>query len=345
MSGLSRRLARMAGYALIAILLLLVVAISATVGWRPLLGPRMRPVTSRRFEATPARMQRGQYLVENVSLCFGCHTRFDAKGKDVPVLLAGKGSGYVMVNDGDFKVVAPNITPDTETGIGSWSDDEIARAIREGVSRDGRALFPIMPYGDFHKMSDEDLASIVVYLRAQRPVRNDPGRTTLPFPVSRLINAAPQPVNGPVTAPDPSDPVRYGQYLVNVVGDCNGCHTPRDKHGQAIPGMALGGGNPFADSGVTVVSANITPDPSGISYYDEASFVSVMRTGQVRGRKLNVMMPWWAFRNMTDADLKAIYAYLRTIPPVRHRIDNTESATLCPIDGHKHGLGDQNHAP
>ena len=342
MSRFSRRLARMAGYTFFALVLLFVLAVSLTVGWRPLVGPSRRPVTSRRFEPTPTRLQRGQYLVENVALCFGCHTRFDAKGKQVAEFLAPRGSGQVMVDQGGFKVVASNITPDPQTGIGGWSDDEIARAIREGIARDGRALFPMMPYGKFRAMSDEDVASIVVFLRAQKPVHNDPGRTTLPFPVSRLINAAPRPVNQPVPQPDSSNPVAYGNYLVNAVGDCAGCHTPRDNHGNALPHMDLGGGNPFSESGVEVVTANITPDPSGIGYYDEATFVNVMRTGQVRGRKLNAMMPWWAFKNMTDADLKAMYAYLRTVPPVRHRIDNTEAATLCPIDGHKHGLGDRN---
>jgi mono/diheme cytochrome c family protein len=342
MPGVARGVARWAAYALITLVLLLVVGISLTVGWRPVFGPKKRALTDRHFESTPARLQRGEYLVENVSLCFGCHTPFDAKGRDVPLFTAAKGSGQTLADKDGFKVVAPNITPDPDTGIGRWTDDELARAIREGIGRDGRALFPMMPYGNFRNMSDDDLASIIVYLRAQKPVRNVPGKTKLPFPVSRLINTAPQPVNAPVPAPDGSNAVAYGKYLAGAVGDCNGCHTPRDNHGQAIPHMDLAGGNLFPESGVTVASANLTPDPSGIAYYDEATFIEVMRTGHVRGRKLNVMMPWWAFKNMTDADLKAIYAYLRTLPPVRHRIDNTETATLCPIDGQKHGLGNKN---
>jgi mono/diheme cytochrome c family protein len=342
MAGLMNRLGRIAIYTGLTLIVLLALAVTLTVGWRPILGPKKRAVIDRQFQVTPARLQRGEYLVENVALCYGCHTRFDAKGKEKPVFTAPKGSGQVMVNQANFRVVAPNITPDRNSGIGRWTDDEVGRAIREGISRDGRALFPMMPYANFRNLSDEDIASIVVYLRAQKPAASDIGRTSLPFPVSRLINAAPQPVNGPVAAPNPADPVAYGKYLVTTVADCNGCHTPRDKHGNAIPNMDFGGGNIFDESGVSVVSANITPDPSGIGYYDEATFVQTMRTGRVHARPLNVMMPWWAFKNMTDSDLKAMYAYLRTLKPVRHRIDNSETATLCPIDGQKHGLGDKN---
>ena len=337
-----RTFVRFAGYACIVLLFLLALGITFTVGWRPVIGPRERAVTNRRFEATPERLKRGEYLVEHVSLCYGCHTSFDAKGKDMPQLLAAKGSGRVMADQGDFRVVAPNITPDPETGIGKWTDDELARAIREGIARDGRALFPMMPYRSFRNMSDEDLASVIVYLRSQPAAHNDPGTTHLPFPVSRLINSAPQPVTKGVSAPSPANPVAYGNYLVNAVGVCGDCHTPRDQHGQPIAAMYLAGGNLFDESGRAVASANITPDPSGISYYDEAMFVQVMRTGLVKGRKLNVMMPTWAFDGLTDQDLKAIYAYLRTIPPAHHRIDNTEKPSLCKIDGQMHGLGEMN---
>ena len=336
-----RTFVRFAGYTCIALLLLLAVAITFTVGWRPIIGPQKRALTDRRFQSTPERLKRGEYLVEHVSLCYGCHTTFDAKGKDVPQLLAARGSGRVMADQGDFRVVAPNITPDPETGIGNWTDDELARAIREGVSRDGRALFPMMPYRSFSRMSDEDLASVIVYLRSQPPAHNNPGTTHLPFPVSRLINSAPQPV-GTVPAADSTNAVAYGKYLVTAAGVCGDCHTPRDQHGQAIAGMYLAGGNIFDESGRAVASANITPDPSGISYYDESLFLQVMRTGAVKGRKLNVMMPTWAYSGLTDQDLKAIYAYLRTIAPARHRIDNTEKPSLCKIDGQMHGMGELN---
>ena len=92
----------------------------------------------------------------------------------------------------------------------------------------------------------------------------------------------------------------------------------------------------------TVASANITPDPSGISYYDEQLFLDVMHTGYVKARKLAPIMPWWDFRGMTDEDLKAIYAYLRTVPPIHHRVTNTEPLTSCKSCGLEHGAGAEN---
>ena len=91
-----------------------------------------------------------------------------------------------------------------------------------------------------------------------------------------------------------------------------------------------------------VFSANITPDASGIGYYDETLFIQVMRHGSVRARKLSSSMPWWTYRNMTDDDLKALFAYLRTVKPVHHLVDNTEPPTQCKLCGQKHGLGERN---
>ena len=91
-----------------------------------------------------------------------------------------------------------------------------------------------------------------------------------------------------------------------------------------------------------VASANLTSDPTGISYYDEAQFIKTIRTGQVGARKLSLIMPWGYLRNMNDEDLKAIFAYLRTLKPVRHTVDNTEQPELCKICGQRHGFGDRN---
>ena len=338
-----RRLLKAAGYGLAAAALLLVVGISATVGWRPFFGPKVRALTGRRFEATPQRAARGKYLAENVMGCFACHTRLDQR--DLPGSYASgkmKGAGNTMEADGNPWLVAPNITPDTETGVGGWTDDQLARAIREGVSRDGRALFPMMPYGGFRNLSDEDLASVVVYLRTVEPVRNPLPKSDIPFPLSRLINTAPEPVEAPVPEPDRANPVKYGEYLVRV-SDCAGCHTPRGGMGRPVEGMDYAGGNVFDDGkGHTVATANLTPDPTGISYYDEALFLEAMRTGHVKARALSPAMPWWAFKGMTDEDLKAMFAYLRTLKPAGHRVDNTERPTFCKICKQKHGLGERN---
>ncbi|MFI5071496.1 MAG: c-type cytochrome [Terriglobales bacterium] len=332
-----RLLARILGYGFLVLLVLLAVAITFTVGWRPIIGAKKRALTTRTFEATPARLHRGEYLVDAVINCMGCHAKHDEKA-DPPVLLSKEGAGNVLYDDGNFRLVAANITPDPDTGIGKWSDDAIARAIREGIAADGRTLFPAMPYERFRNMSDEDVASIVVFLRSLPPVHSDLPPAKIPFVFARLVQSVPQPVTEPVTEPDVSTPVKRGTYLLKIA-TCRDCHTPRDPKFNVIPGLEMAGGAPV-DSGV--ISANLTPDASGIGYYDEALFIETIRTGYVGARKLNSIMPWWAFRNMTDDDLKAVFAYLRTLKPVHHLVDNAEPPTLCKLCNHKHGGGDHN---
>ena len=330
-------LARILGYGILVLLVLAALALTFTVGWRPVIGAKKRALTSRKFEVTPARMQRGDYLVHAVMHCMGCHSKFDGKA-DPPVLASKEGSGQVLFEEGSFRIIAPNITSDPETGIGKWSDDAIARATREGIAADGTALFPIMPYEHFRDLSDEDLASIVVFLRSLPPAHSDLPPNKIPFLFSRLIQAVPKPVIEPVPEPDRFTPAKYGAYLVKMA-TCSDCHTPLNPKFQPIPGLEMAGGNPM-EKGVN--SANITPDPSGIGYYDEALFVQTMRTGSVRARKLKPIMLWWIFRNMTDDDLKSMFAYLRTLKPVHHLVDNAEPPTLCKLCGQKHGLGDRN---
>jgi mono/diheme cytochrome c family protein len=238
-------------------------------------------------------------------------------------------------------VIAPNLTPDQETGAGTWTDDQFARAIREGIGHDGRTLFPLMPYGHFRTMSDEDLASIVVYLRSLPPVRNPLPKTEIIFPVKYLIRAAPEPVNDPVPPPDLSTPAKRGEYLTRMAS-CVTCHTPQER-GQSNMKLLFAGGFTFNVGPLpSVTSANITPDPSGIAYYDENLFLQAMRSGKVRARELSAVMPWIGYKNMTDEDLKAIFAYLRTVKPVPHRVDNSLAPTLCKLCGGTHGAGNQN---
>jgi mono/diheme cytochrome c family protein len=338
-----RRLLKAAGYGAAVASVVVCAGITVTVGWRPFVGPKARPLTARRFEPTPQRLERGRYLVESVSACFACHTTYDSKD---PVksyeAVANKGGGGSMAADGAPWLIAPNITPDEETGAGRWTDDAFARAIREGIGHDGRALFPAMPYQNYRNYSDEDVASMVVYLRSIPAVKNKLPESEIPFPLSRLINLVPEPLTETVPGPDRSSLVKYGEYVTKTA-DCSGCHTPRGDKGAPLPGMDYAGGNPFDDGrGGAVTPTNMTPDASGISYYDEALFLRTMRTGHIGARQLSPHMPWWVYRNMTDEDLKAIFAYLRTLKPVEHRVDNTEKPTFCKVCKQKHGLGERN---
>jgi mono/diheme cytochrome c family protein len=315
-------------------------AITATVGWRPFLGPKARALTDRRFERTPERMARGKYLVESVNGCVYCHAELDWKAPGFPVKAGTEGSGRSWAEEGLPWLTAPNITSDPETGGGKWSDDAYARAIREGIGHDGRALFPLMPYGNYRKMSDEDLASVIVYVRSLPPVRKALPRPEVPFPLNRLINAAPAPIDGPVAAPDPGDVRKRGEYLVTQ-GACSECHTPQDK-GRPVPGLAFAGGFALQGPYGRVAGANITPDATGIPYYDEALFVEMIRTGMVKARKVHDQMPSVIYRGQTDEDLRAIFAYLQTLTPAKHTVDNTLPPTACARCGGRHGGGERN---
>ena len=327
------------GIAVLVLVVLAVVGISATIGWRPFIGPKKRALTARKFEATPERLKRGEYLSEHVAGCTYCHTP-QAEGPNGPELVRGqKGGGQIFNIPGlPGTVAAPNITPDRETGIGNFTDDQLARAIREGISHDGQTLFPMMPYVRFRRMSDEDLASVVVYLRTLPPIRNALPRTDIHFPVKYLIRGVPEPVTEPVQA-DLSTPTSRGEYVANL-SSCLDCHTPR-KRGRLDSSMNFAGGQVFDASG-KIASPNITPDATGIGGYTEEKFVKALRTGYVGKRQLNTVMPWQGYSGQTEEDLKAMYAYLRTVPAVAHRVDNTQPPTACKKCGQKHGAGETN---
>lgn len=301
--------------------------------------PRVPP--QRKFERTPARLARGRYLVEHVADCFGCHSQVDWKGTGLPRPGTKGGGGRIPDETIPFPVHAPNISPDPQTGAGTWTDEQFERALRQGIGHDGRTLFPFMPYLFFRKLADEDLASIVVYIRSIPPVRHRVPRTLWPDALKAIYPSLP-PLTAPVPLPDASDPVRRGEYLTTVAG-CPACHTPLDEALAPLPGMDWGGGAPLHGPWGRVASANLTPDPSGILHYDEAMFLKTIRTGKVNGvRPLNHIMPWKHFRHMTDDDLKAIFAYLRTLKPVKHRVDNAEPPTPCKVCRGTHGYGDRN---
>src|SRR5690349_971267 len=145
----------------LGLFVLLVLGGITAIGWQVVLGPDARPTTAEKFQVTDARLARGKYLVEGPAACFHCHSEHDFSNPEYPIKEEKKGAGWVMPIEELNNIASRNITSDTETGIGAWTDDEVARAIREGVSRDGSALFPVMPYPSFASMDDEDVKSIV----------------------------------------------------------------------------------------------------------------------------------------------------------------------------------------
>src|SRR3977135_3158414 len=183
---------KVAGLIILAIITVLALGITFTIGWRPLIGAKQRALTDRKFEATPQRLARGKYLVDGVVGCFGCHTDQDWSKPGAPPVAGKEGSGHTWADQDTPWLVAPNITPDKETGAGNWSCGMLARAIREGIGHDGRALFPIMPYPSYRQMSDEDLASIIAYVRTVPAVSKRLPTTKMPFPLNFLLQTIPQ---------------------------------------------------------------------------------------------------------------------------------------------------------
>jgi mono/diheme cytochrome c family protein len=279
----------------------------------------------------------GKYLVESVTICFECHSERDFSRPGWPIPPGRTGSGRILSGQGTPElVVAPNISSDKETGIGAWSDDEIKRAIIGGVSRDGRQLNPEMPYRYFNRLSASELEAIVGYLRSIPPVRNN-----LPK-MAKYVDGPdpPRVAMDAIRLTAESDAVKRGKYLVRLAS-CETCHTPRNEQG-FIKGMEFAGGTVFRHGNQADATSNLTADPSGISRYRPEQFIEIMRTGRSGGRAINSAMPWHFYRNMTDADLKAIFAYLKALPAISHRIDNTQAPSMCPKCRNQHGLGNQN---
>ena len=299
--------------ALIVIVLLVVVGVPAFMYG---VYPKMRPAPQMTAPKTPEAIERGRYLADAMTGCIACHSPIDeTRPGDFPqagLEFAGRiwpeGSGF------PGKVVAPNLTPDPETGIGQWTDGEVVRAMREGVSRDGRPLFPLMNYPGYRDLTDDDALAIVAYLRTQKPVRRDNGRTELNFPVGMMIRTVPQPLDGPPPG-IPAAGIERGRVMLKLML-CGECHTPSEQ-GTPIPGKELAGGTEFKGPWGVVYSANITAHPSaGIGAFSNDDLKRVFREGKNRaGRELWVM-PWSVTKNLTDADLDALIAALREVPAI-----------------------------
>lgn len=275
---------------------------------------------------------RGEYLANHVTPCMDCHSKRDFTKFSGPVIPGTEGMGGEKFDNSLLPgipgvIYARNITPDPETGIGTWTDDEILRAMTQGIRKTGDTLFPIMPYIHFNHMAKEDLLSIIAYLHTLKPIKNKVPDRKLMIPISMAYPAkALQPsVDGNMKPPE-SDPVKYGEYLVNAAV-CSDCHTPLVK-GQYDFSRMFAGGNLFNLGTFKVNTANITPDSAtGIGAWNEDRFMNkFIVCREEKGYnydpgKQNTMMPIQAYSGMTDSDLKSIYAYLRTLKPISNKVE------------------------
>jgi mono/diheme cytochrome c family protein len=262
----------------------------------------------------PALLEHGRYLVEVAAFCGACHATRGPNGAILPGM--GLAGGRVMADRG-FRAVVPNITPDPETGIGRWTDTQVAAAIREGRRPDGSLIGPPMPIDVYRHISDRDLSAIVAYLRAVPPVRHAvTERSTYPFPLTPH-----GPPVGHVPDPPQDDPVARGAYLAGPLAHCTDCHTPPLPNEQRDWSRTGAGGVPFEGPWGVVVSRNFTPDREhGIGGWTDEQIIRALLQGvSADGRRLTPPMSGrtgvWA--QLSQRDLSDLVAYLRSLPPQR----------------------------
>jgi mono/diheme cytochrome c family protein len=270
----------------------------------------------------PAVIERGRYIVRDLAPCAGCHVSTadrSAYMEGVDVALAG---GFVFdIPPGRFYTL--NLTPDADTGLGRVSDGAIARALRHGVGHDGRALLPFM---EMQGLADDDLEAVVSYLRTLPPVRHAvPAHeyTLLGKVLKATVLANPI---GPAEPPPARAPrgvsIDTGRYLVESVSLCWACHTERSQMTGELTGPRFGGTTGFTETDDPDHSwspPNITSDPETgrLGRMSEDQFVARFRLGRVIPRS---PMPWQAFARLAEDDLRAMYQYLKSVPPVKNDV-------------------------
>jgi len=254
-------------------------------------------------------LERGTYLMRGIVACGNCHTPKDATGR--PIADRELAGGFV-INEPPFRAVASNITPDRETGIGGWTDQEIITAIRDGRRPDGRILGPPMPFEEYRHMSDRDAMAIVAYLRSLKPIVNKVAASEYRFPLP--------PTYGPtvtrVVAPPAGNTVAYGAYL-SAIGHCMDCHTPRDQGRPLRDKLGAGGFGITAPTGGVIMTANLTPaNRDGIAGWTDAQVAHAIRYGErPDGGKLVPLMAFDWYRTINDRDMAALITYLRSLRP------------------------------
>ncbi|MDD5361765.1 MAG: c-type cytochrome [Ignavibacteria bacterium] len=291
--------------------------------------PKSNKPAEIKIDATPERLARGEYLVNHVAICVDCHSARDYSKFSGPIIKGSEGKGGEVFNKENIglpgSVFASNITP---SGIGGWTDGELIRAITCGVNKKGEALFPLMPYMSYNGLTQEDLFSIVAYIRTLKPIENKVPGKSLDFPLNIIVKTIPLENFSMENQVNKSNSIEYGKYLVQAAA-CFDCHTPQDK-GKPIAEKYFAGGMEFYLPGGTIRSANITPDvSSGIGTWTKEQFIQKFKSFDsdsaknvsVGEKSFNTIMPWTTYAGMTKEDLGNMYDYLRTLKPVTNIVN------------------------
>jgi mono/diheme cytochrome c family protein len=286
--------------------------------------PRDIPPPDLSVELTPERLERGEYLANAVYGCIYCHSERDWTlfgGPPKPDRIGVGGERFDESVGLSGMIVSPNITP---AGIGDWTDGEVYRAIVNGLHKDGYAFFPIMPFDVYLYLPEEDIYSIIAYIRTLQPIESvtPPRRPSLMMQFIGNVRALPY---DPWEI-DEADPVQRGERIAVIAG-CRFCHTPADERAQPLPGMRNAGGLGMAANGTTIYSANITPDrETGIGSWSEQDFIARFKAFEgarfpVESIGYQSQHAWTEYAQMSEADLADIYAYLMAQDPVPQLVD------------------------
>lgn len=278
-------------------------------------------------EITPERLKRGEYLANAVMACVDCHSERDWSLYAGPLVEGTLGmGGEVFSQELGFpgNYISKNLTP---YSLGDWTDGEILRAISAGVSKDGSALFPVMPHPSYGKLDREDIYAVIAYIRSIAPIQNDISPSKSDFPMSLIVNTIPQKAQF-TSMPETSNTLAYGEYLFTAAS-CTDCHTIMEK-GKPVEGMYLAGGMefPLATGGV-VRALNITSDKeTGIGSWTQEYFIQRFKLyadseyvpTKINKGDFNTYMPWMTYSQMNEDDLGAIFTYLQTVKPVKNKV-------------------------
>jgi mono/diheme cytochrome c family protein len=250
-------------------------------------------------------VERGEYLVRGPAGCGNCHTPMGPEGFLMDQELAGR----LVEENPDFTAIAANITPAGR--IADWSDAELARAIREGIRPDGTLIGPPMPFAMYRGLGDDDLMSIVAFLRTLPAVEAEVPQSVYNIP---LPPAYGPPVDS-VTAPERAVTAEYGAYLAGPVAHCMECHTPMGPQGPLLDTDLGRGGFEFHGPWGTSVAANITNHEDGLAGYSDDEIKAMITQGvHADGRPMMPPMPYGYLARMTAEDLDAVVLYLRSLP-------------------------------
>jgi mono/diheme cytochrome c family protein len=253
-------------------------------------------------------LERGTYLMRGIVACGNCHTPKGPQGELPGLELAGG----VDFHEDAFTAVAPNVTPDPETGIGKWTDAQIATAIREGKRPDGSIIGPPMPIALYRNMADDDVNAVVAYLRSVKPVANKTAKSQ--YRISLPPSYGPSVTH--VAPVSHADKIAYGKYLAGPLGHCVECHsTPGANGAPDFVNQTGGGGMQFNGPWGVSHASNITP--AALGKYSDDDIKNAITNG-VRPDRSRLMPPmaYGYYRNIAPADLDAIVAYLRTLKPL-----------------------------